>query len=476
VIHAQHDSRRPPATCARSIAKYLGACIATCLAACAAYESRPLDPARTRAEFAARTLDDPKLVEIAHARLPENASFPPGEWDLESLTLVALEYHPDVAIARADLASVRAGTITAAQRPNPTLALDPEYVANAGGGLESWVLGARVDFTIETAGKRDLRVVRAERLSDAAELALFETAWRVRSRLRAMLLEHVMLGRELDLLREEERLRRDTLALLGVRLASGEISRPDLATAEIEHSQVELAIRSVEARQRESLALLASSIGVSENALDGRAFAWPESERAQEFARFEAQRADALLGRVDLRRSLAEYAASEADLELEVAKQYPDVALGPGYLYDQGAHKFLLGLSMPLPIFNQNEGPIAEARARRDSAEVKFLALQAQAVGEIERARARFTGAESELAQANAVLERFRDRERVLARALELGAEDRLAVSEARIQRAIFERASLDARRKVESALGDLEDALQRPLANDGSATKEKLE
>jgi hypothetical protein len=74
------------------------------------------------------------------------------------------------------------------------------------------------------------------------------------------------------------------------------------------------------------------------------------------------------------------------------------------------------------------------------------------------------------------VLERFRDRERVLARALELGAEDRLAVSEARIQRAIFERASLDARRKVESALGDLEDALQRPLANDGSATKEKLE
>jgi outer membrane protein TolC len=440
------------------------------LVACASYEPAPIDPARTRADFEARSLDDPRIVEHARASLPQDVAFPPAEWDLDSLTIVALEDHPDVALARADLANVRVSIITASARPNPVLVLDPEYAVNAGGGMQAWVLGAALDITFETAGKRDLRTERAERLNDAAELALFETGWRVRSRLRGALLEHVMLAREIGLLREEERLRRETLGVLQQRLAAGEISRPDLALAEIGHSQVELEIRSRESRLRETHAQLASALGMPERAITDTILVWREIDRTDALSEFDALREDALLRRLDLRRSLAEYAASEADLELEVAKQYPDVTLGPGYTYDQGAHKFLLGVSVPLPIFHQNQGPIAEAEARRKTAESRFVALQAQAIGQIETARARYSGATAELAQADASLALYRARERTEARALELGAEDRLGYSETRIQRAIFERARLDANRRVEAAFGDLEDALERTL--EGRATE----
>ena len=69
----------------------------------------------------------------------------------------------------------------------------------------------------------------------------------------------------------------------------------------------------------------------------------------------------------------------------EVAKQYPDVRLSPGYQYDQGDNEWSLGLSVDLPILNQNQGGIAEAEARRTEAAAKFNAIQAKVVAEIDR-------------------------------------------------------------------------------------------
>lgn len=79
-----------------------------------------------------------------------------------------------------------------------------------------------------------------------------------------------------------------------------------------------------------------------------------------------------MLNRLDLRRALADYAASEAALQLELAKQYPNVHLGPGYVFEEGDNKFQIGVSVALPVLNRNEGPIAEVRARREEAGAKF--------------------------------------------------------------------------------------------------------
>jgi outer membrane protein TolC len=452
--------------------------VAASLAGCVAYEAAPIDPESTRSAFEARTLSDPELVTFARASLPAEAPFPPPIWTLDDLTIVALYDHPEIAVARAELAATKAGVVSASARPNPTLALDPEYVANAGGGLQSWVLGARLDVPIETAGKRDLRVERANRIVDAAELALYDAAWHVRSRLRGALLDHASAERDVQLLGEELGARRDTLALLEQRFAVGEVSRPDLAQADIERGRTELELRASAARVRTLRARIAAALGVSVRALDGQIVAWPDVENPVPRPDLESHglesrdlesslRADPS-SRMDVRRSLAEYAAAEAEVELEIAKQYPDIALGPGYTYDQGAHKFLIGFSMPIPIFNQNEGPIAEAEARRAAAQARFLALQAAAIGDIETAEARYAGAIEELAQAETVLERHRERERRFERAVAIGAEDRLALSEARVQRAVFARSRLEAAHRVNAALGDLEDALQRPLTGAG--------
>src|SRR6202790_2661995 len=108
---------------------------------------------------------------------------------------------------------------------------------------------------------------------------------------------------------------------------------------------------------------------------------------------------DAVVNRLDVRRSLAQYAAAEDDLQLEIAKQYPDVQIGPGYTYEEKNNFFTLGVSTTLPIFNRNQGPIAEAEARRKEAAASFLEKQAQVIAAVERALAVYTATLKELAE-----------------------------------------------------------------------------
>ena len=98
----------------------------------------------------------------------------------------------------------------------------------------------------------------------------------------------------------------------------------------------------------------------------------------------------ALTNRTDILGALADYAASQSALQLEIAKQYPDIHFGPLYQYNNGDHQFTLSVSAEIPLLNQNQGPIAEATARRTEAAAKFNALQAKVINQIDRAVAAY--------------------------------------------------------------------------------------
>ena len=140
---------------------------------------------------------------------------------------------------------------------------------------------------------------------------------------------------------------------------------------------------------------------------------------------------DAVLNRLDVRRALAQYAAAEADLQLEIAKQYPDLQIGPGYTYEEGNSFFTLGLSATLPVFNRNQGPIAEAEARRRQAAAAFL-READAGDRRERNQpgALHLRRCSELAEADRSLRTLRAVATAIAqRAVQVGEQDRLALN-----------------------------------------------
>jgi outer membrane protein TolC len=388
------------------------------------------------------------------------APWPPKTWDLGTLSLAALYFNPTLESARARVAQAQAAVVTAGARPNPSLSVAP--------GIPSPYL-FNLDFAvpIETAGKRGHRIESARSLEHAARFDLADSAWRVRSGVRTRLLNYLIASRSLDLLRSEEQVRQEQVNILAQRFAVGEIPRPEVDLARIELSKTHLAISTVEGQIAEAKATLAASIGIPVAGLQEFNFSWADLDSppsAESLSPQQIQR-QAVLNRLDVRRSLAQYAAAEADLQVEISKQYPDIQIGPGYTYEEKNNFFTLGLSTTLPIFNRNQGPIAEAEARRKEAGAAFSETQAQVIARSERALALYTAGLKELTEADQFLRKLQDTQlRMTQQALRLGEQDRLSLNGVQIQNSVLARARLDALARAQSALGELEDAVQRPL------------
>jgi len=437
------------------------------LAGCSGLEPEPLDPARSEADFRARRLDDPALT----AYLESHHVPKPSVWTLDGLTLAAFYYHPDLDIARARLLGARGVERSAGMVPNPTVNGDLEKVlGSTGSGVSPWVYGFNLQMPLDFLWKRGYRVDEARARIEGSRLELGEVAWQVRHRVRAALLEDVLSRREVELRRRELDVRSDLATAAARLLAAGETSRLEADRARGESAGARIVLEETKGRAAATRSALASALGVSSRAIEGIAFDWPGIDSIPEESQLSlpALQEVGLLNRLDVRRGLAEYAAAEAALGLELVKRYPDITLGPGYLFDQGEKKFTIGLSISLPLFNQNGGPIAEAEARRKEAAARFLAIQARAIGEFEQALARFQAGRNQLTALQEASEAIGRRFESVRRAVELGELDRVALLGIQVERGIVESGGLEALRRVQEALGALEDALQRPL---GGAT-----
>ncbi|MFO1011251.1 MAG: TolC family protein [Planctomycetota bacterium] len=431
-------------------------------AACATYAPRPLDPARTAAEFRARRLDDPALVAFAKEVLPAGADFPPTAWDPTHLTLVALHENRELAAARARHAAALAGVELADVPPNPTLGLDSEYTANT--GVLPWALGFTFELPIETGGKRAARVEVARREAELARVDVEAAAWNVRSNVRTAFVRFAAAMGEDALARAELALHARRCALLEARVQAGEEERGALVRAEAARARAAAERTTIAGRIATARTELARACDLPASALDGIELAWPGFDAPPRADGLDVEAERALVNRAELRRGLAEYAVAEARLQLEVARQYPDLALGPGFQWDRGDHKWRLALSVPLPLFDTHATAITEADAARTARAAEFEALETRVLGDVELARQALARAWDELEAARAAeatLTRVVENERV---ARDAGALDALAGIDAELERAHARRDAWNALVGVQSALGSLSDALATPL------------
>jgi cobalt-zinc-cadmium efflux system outer membrane protein len=436
------------------------------LCSCVQYHPEPLSPEKSLAAFEVRRLDDPGLRTYIETYLPPPPPpWPVKAWDLRTLTLAAFYYHPDLDLARARWRQARAATATAGEIPNPTLDVGPEYITNTQ-GQPPWALGFVLNFPIETAGRRGLRVEESKHLSRAAEWGVAETAWQVRSRLRASILELFHAKRLVALLERQSDLREKLLTVLDQRLASGMVAEPEVLQARVSRDRSLLDLQQAWKSLASTRAGLASALGLPEEALRGKnlSFVPLDSPPLSVLPQAPFLRRQALTGRADLLAELDRYAAAETALRLEVARQYPNLQLGPGYKWDQGENKWVLGLSLTIPLFNRNRGPIAEAEARRSEEAARFLASQAAVIGQFGQAMAALEGARKALAVTQTVLAGQQAREKGVEQQFSKGFVDRPALLDARLETLIAEQSSLRALVDAQKAFGALENVVQRPL------------
>jgi outer membrane protein, heavy metal efflux system len=432
------------------------------LVGCAAqrYQAAPIVAKETASRFESRNLADSGLQSFIEQNLGRPmSSWPPATWDLQTLSLAALYFNPALDSVRARIGGTEAALITAGARPNPTLSIAP--------GIPSpYLLTLDFAIPIETAGKREHRMQAARSLDQASRFDLADSAWTVRSAVRTALLNYIIASQNLELFRSEENVRRDQVNILERIFSAGEIPRQSVDLSQIELSKAHLAISTFEGQIGEAKAALAAAVGIPVAGFRGAQFSWPglDSPPSAESLSTEEIQREAVVNRLDIRRALAQYAAAEAGLQLEIAKQYPDINIGPGYTYEETHSFFTVGASSTIPLFNRNQGPIAEAEARRREAAAAFVERQAQVIARSERALAVYTAALKELSEAESLRKLQENQMQITQQAIHSGTDIRLNLDSVEIQVWLLARARLDALARAQKALGDLEDAVQKPF------------
>ena len=425
------------------------------------YRAAPISPAVTAATLEARSLSEPGLREFIEKNqgspLPE---WPLSTWDLPKLTLAALYFSPAMDSARARAVTAEAAIVTADARPNPTLTVAP-------GIPTPYLFSVDFEIPLETAGKRGYRVAEAKNLSEAAKLDVAETAWKVRSGVRTALVDYFAALNSVHLQRAEASIRSGQVELLSQRVAAGEIARPELEVERLAEVDSRVALRATEGKVSEARTALAGAVGVPATALDRIEFSWPDFDQPVNADALSADsiERDAVLNRLDVRRALYEYAATESALQLEIARQHPDIQIGPGYTFEERNSFFVLGAAATLPLFNRNQGPIAEADAQRHEAATRFLAIQARVILESEAALAGYHAALSLLQEVDKSLRQVQEKRlRFAQQALQVGESNSLDVNAVALESAAIAQTRFTAVVDARRALGALEDAVQRPL------------
>lgn len=360
------------------------------LASCATTPPSAISTTEAARAYRARSLDDVGLRTFASRLDPKRTTWPPARLDAHALDVAALYFSPAVQAAEAKWRVARAAIRTAGERPNPTLSVDPLYVTNAAAGLLPLTVSASLVQILETAGKRPYRVARAQYQAEAARLEVLNAGWDVMSRVEGLLLDASAAQSRLVALDRQVAAQRGLVEAAQKRLTVGVGTSLELATAR------SVLTRAVLDRQASAAALvedsnqLAIAVGVPADHLPIDRLELPSLTRPLPAGFADKVHRFAPLDRADLLARLADYAASDAAVRLQLAGRYPNLDVGPSFEFDQGDRKWGLTLASSLPIFNRNEGAIGEAVAARRQAADQFTASQAGVIGEVDRSVAAY--------------------------------------------------------------------------------------
>jgi len=437
------------------------------LAGCAQFQAHELAPEHSAAQLQQRSLASPELSNFIRSVTAEKSLNADQAWNLDRLTLAAIFYHPDLAVARAQAQWAAAGIKTAGQRPNPYMTISPTWVRNLATAAVPWIVASSISIPIETAGKRDDRIAKANQLAGAARLRIADAVWLVRGRLRAAWLETFVAEQAARFAKQQLAVQQAINQHLEQQLVVGEIGPLEISRSHLALNQAKLNTDAVQKRAAESQVMLAAAIGIPVEGLANAAFDYNEFavNPALQAVPVGTLKTQALHTRPDVLAALADYQASQAALQLEIANQYPNLQVNPGYAWEMGEHRWTLGGSLlQLPVFHQNQGPIAEAEAKRTEMAVRFEALQMKIIGDIDRAH---TG-------VAALMDKWRDSENqvqaqqrnsmAVQAQYHAGEADRVALLSAELEQTLAERARLDVLVETQQALNALEDTLRLPL------------
>lgn len=298
----------------------------------------------------------------------------------------ALRLSPQLRAAGLEVEATEGAVMQAGARPNPTLGFQQEDTRPG-----TRVTTFEISQPIELGGKRAARVELAERSRAVAQADVDARLSEVRAATVQAFFESLVAQERVTLARESLRVATSAFTVASRRVIAGKVAPTEETRAGVAQATARIELAQAEAERASSLHALTALMGVPDDAvtaLDGRPDVLPPPPD-------NAALADFLARSPSLRRAQLEAQRLGAAYELERTRRMPDVtvSLGVRRAQELGRSQPVIGVSIPLPIFNTNRGAQLEALRRREAAEAQAqaegLRLRAEVLQAADQLRAR---------------------------------------------------------------------------------------
>lgn len=446
----------------------IAACAFTLLAGCVSYSPRPLEPRAELAALNARALPLDRFVRtspeaqghVADTRFDASD----GLSDRELMAL-AVSMNPDLHAARAALGETEALLVRANTLPNPEV----------GVGLGAGILGAggfKLDtdllFELLRPGERSARVGVADASITASRAEILAREYELAARVRRATFEVLVAEQVVAILDQEASLRNRAVEIVRQRRDIGEANELDVTSAELELTEILRDQRLAQIDLDQSRLALDRAVGLP----PGFPLPLEQSGKSIDIPLVEGTSAtqvdeQILSRRLDLKAREATYQIAEQELRLAIAGQYPKLKFGPAFSHEGVSDNYLgIGASIEVPLFDRNQGEIAEKAAARDRIRAEYIAdlhrLQAEAMAALSRVRAMRAEIDTQQKHLLPLLDRSQTLFRSALEAKELSVTDWVSAQQRGLR---ARRAYLDTLVSYRRALLDFEAATGEPIA-----------
>jgi outer membrane protein, heavy metal efflux system len=434
--------------------------------------SKPLDSRLTSAKLIAKdptsTAFTTYLTKLGYAkeRLPLN------EWDADDLTLCALFYHTKLDVAKKKLAlsnlAVRTAEVKSAATINGSLARSNQK----NGDIKPWAYGLSIDIPIETNNKRAFRIEKAESNADVVRMDVAETAWQLRHQITTDLIAYHQNLAETQLLQQVLETQTNIAKMLEKRINAGIASNTEFSTASLFALKTKHELNNKRSEFNLIKAKLAADVGLSIEKFELikikplliKGTLVQQAKILESSLESKALQEQALLNRIDIRRSIAKYAAAEADIKLQVAQQTPDITLSPGVLFEFGDKIWSLGFSSLLNMLNKNTALIEEAKQLREIEGAEFEHLQASTIALTNQARTRYLAAKQTMEQARSELTEQLAQAKKMQKQFQAGLIGKVDLEKYALNALVAKQQLLASQFELLQVANHIEDIMQKPL------------
>lgn len=316
----------------------------------------------------------------------------PPSITIEQAVQEALQKNPGLLAEKLGIPVAETAVITARLRPNPVLSASSDHLDWLGTGFNE-INGAgptetalRVDIPWERGRKREYRVDTAGYAQKIAEARVADSIRRLRLDVTLACIDVIEAKARLDLANDNLKSLQGVVQLNETRLQGGAIPPIELMRSRVAMLQfrsnvktAELALTTARVRLQTLLGRApGQTVDVSDPLKIPIAPATPALDQIQ---------IRAIAVRPDIQAARLDQARSQTELRLQLANGKVDYTAGAEYRRQQGVNgtgnSVGFFVSVPLPVFNRNQGEIARVTSEEVQLQKQMDALQSQVSGEV---------------------------------------------------------------------------------------------